>query len=153
MESGQVFQGGVKNLYDPCINGLDVLVAFFAEVNPIQLFSLCLKELERTWFFVFAEGTRNPISPPLMAAERAEEKSFPCLFLEQTQKGKRTANRTKPFQPRFNIDLILNRCSVRLDRRFCAVLHQEGKDFLIDLKVFSDLFYLFLIESISQKWT
>ena len=82
MECGQVFQGGVKNLYDPCINGLDVLVAFFAEVNPIQLFSLCLKELERTRLFVSAEGARNPIRPPLMAAERADEEPFPCLFLE-----------------------------------------------------------------------
>ena len=82
MECGQVFQGGVKDLYDPCINGLNVLMAFFAEVNPIQFFSLCLKELERAWFFVSAEGTRNPIRPPLTAAERAEEKSFPCFFLE-----------------------------------------------------------------------
>jgi len=59
MECGQVFQGGVKNLYDPCVNGLDVLVAFFAEVNPIQFFSLGLKELERTRLFVFTEGASD----------------------------------------------------------------------------------------------
>ena len=82
MECGQVFQGGVKNLYDPCVNGLDVLVAFFAEVNPIQFFSLGLKELERTRLFVFAEGAGNPFRSPLMAAERADEEPFPCLFLK-----------------------------------------------------------------------
>jgi hypothetical protein len=46
MEGGQVFQRGVEDLHDPCVNGFDVLVAFFAEINPIQLFPFCLKELE-----------------------------------------------------------------------------------------------------------
>ena len=82
MESGQVFQGRVKNLHDPCINGLDVLVAFFAEVNSIQFFSLGLKKLERTRLFVFAEGAGNPIRSPLMAAKRADEEPFPCFFFE-----------------------------------------------------------------------
>ena len=59
VEGGQVFQRGVKNLFHPCINGLDVLVAFFAEVNPIQFFSLGLKELERTRLFVFTEGASD----------------------------------------------------------------------------------------------
>jgi hypothetical protein len=84
MESGEILQRRVCSFDRPQINRLDILVAFFAEIDMIRFFTLCIEIMNGLLLSIAAKWAEQAIDSPLAGAKGAEEEPFSHLFLQQT---------------------------------------------------------------------
>ena len=83
MKGGEILKNRIRFSEVSVIDGLNVLVAFVAEVDPIRFLSLCKKIMKRFLIFIIAEWTEQSIDSPLIAAIGAEEITLPDIFSQQ----------------------------------------------------------------------
>jgi len=74
MEARQIFQARVGRFKAAAIDRLDEVTAGIAEVDPVGFLPLAAEIVQRPRILVAADGTGEPIDPPLAFAVEAEEK-------------------------------------------------------------------------------
>lgn len=84
MKGGEILKNRVRLSEVSVIDGLNVLVAFVAEVDPIRFFSLCKKIMKRFLILIITERAEQSIDSPLIAAIGTEEIALPCFLFQQT---------------------------------------------------------------------
>jgi len=84
MKGGEILKNRIRFSEVSVIDGLNVLVAFVAEVDPIRFLSLCKKIMKRFLILIITERAEQSIDPPLVAAIGTEEITLPCFLFQQT---------------------------------------------------------------------
>ncbi len=85
VKCGEVFQPRVTDLHLSQIERFDIVTAFFTCVDAGGFFPLCAEIPQRLWILLPAIGADQSFDGPTVSTIRAEKRSFPGLFLKQTQ--------------------------------------------------------------------
>jgi len=125
MEGRQVFQGRIGFFKASVIDRLDVMMAGIAKIDAAGIFSLAAKIVQGPLLLAAADGTGQPIDPPLAVAIGAEGIPHSPVSSQQAERGRRAADRATGLPPRFRIELSAQLFPSRFDRRPRAAPDQE----------------------------